>query len=54
MTMTLQEILQTCNDWDKFCEEKGFSVWAVNEGGGDIQVSLILDEAKHFGIIKKD
>jgi hypothetical protein len=54
MTMTLSEILSTCNDWDKFCDEKGFSVWAVNEGGGHVEVNLTIDEAEQFGIIRNN
>jgi len=52
MTMTLKEILDTCNDWDKFCDEQGWSVWAVNEGGGDVQVSLTIEEGRKYGILK--
>lgn len=51
ISLTLAEILDKCNDWDFFCEEKGFSVWAVNEGGGDVEVSLTEEEAIKFGII---
>lgn len=49
--MTLGEILNTCDDWDKFCEDKGYSVWAVNEGGGHIEVSMSVEEAAEYGII---
>ena len=51
MIMTLGEVLLTCTNWVKFCNEKGFSVWAVNEGGEDIQVALTIDEAREFGIL---
>lgn len=53
MRLTLSEILETCDDWDYFCDKKGFSVWAVNEGGGDVEVELSLEEARDFGIIEK-
>lgn len=52
MLMTLQEVLDTCPDWDAFCELKGFSVYAVNEGGGDVTVSLTTQEAHKLGIVK--
>jgi len=52
MRMNLQEIMDTCNDWDKFCEMKGFSVYAVNEGGGDVGVELTTQEAHKLGIVK--
>ena len=52
ISITLEEVLDRCNDWDSFCEKKGWSVWAVNEGGGDIEISLSEEEAKEFGIIK--
>jgi len=52
MIMTLQEIMDTCPDWLRFCEVKGFSEWAVNEGGGDVQVELTTLEAHDLGIVK--
>ncbi len=54
MIMTLQEIMDTCNDWEKFCELKGFCIWSVNEGGGDVNVNLTIPEAKILGIIGDD
>lgn len=53
IVLTLEEVLDRCNDWEKFCEKEGWSVWAVNEGGGDIDVVLSEDKAKEYGIIKK-
>lgn len=38
--------------WDKFCELHGVSVWAINEGGEDCQVSLNIHQAHHLGIIE--
>ena len=52
ITLTLEEVLHKCNDWEVFCEEKGYSEWAVNEGGGDIEVSLTEEEVIKYGIIK--
>lgn len=49
---TLEEILHKCNDWEQFCSDEGWSEWAVNEGGGDIAVSLDEEKAKKYGIIK--
>jgi len=51
---TLSEVLARCNNWDAFCEKTGYSIWAVNEGGGDVEVSLTEEEAVEFGIIKSD
>lgn len=53
MRMTLKEILHSCDDWLTFCEKYGWSEWAVNEGGGDIEQELSLLEAKELGIIKR-
>ncbi len=50
--LTLEEILDKCDDWDFFCEEEGWSVWAVNEGGGDISVSLSEDKAYKHGLLR--
>jgi hypothetical protein len=52
MHMTLQEIMDTCPDWDKFCALKGVSEWAVKEGGGDVQITLNVQEAHQLGIVK--
>lgn len=53
ITLTLSEILDRTNDWENFCQIKGYSEWAVNEGGGDIVVSLTLDEAYEFGLLDR-
>lgn len=52
MIMTLQEVMDTCTDWLEFCKLKGFSEWAVNEGGGEVQVSLTTQEAHDLGIVR--
>lgn len=51
MRLTLQEILHTCNNWEEFCRLHGFSEWAVNEGGGDVEVELDAQQTHHLGII---
>ena len=51
ITITLREILHSCNDWDDFCDKEGWSVWAVNEGGGDVETTISIDKAKEYGII---
>ena len=50
--MTLEEVLHKCNDWEYYCREEGCNEYAVNEGGGDIQVELNKEQAKKYGIIK--
>ena len=51
---TLREILHNCNDWDAFCKDKGWSEYAVAEGGGDIEVELTFLEAAKYGIIPNE
>jgi hypothetical protein len=51
---TLNEILDHCNDWIHFCDKKGFDEYAVNYGGGDVEVELTIDEAFDFGLLKGD
>ena len=48
--VTLGEIASN-GDWDTFCQEKGYSVYAVNEGGGDIDVTLTQEEAIRYGLL---
>lgn len=50
--LTLADVLHRCNDWEGFCENEGWSEWAVNEGGGDIDVVLTEEKAKTYGLIK--
>lgn len=52
--ITLDEVLEKCNDWEYFCDKEGYSEWAVNEGGGDIEICLSEKKAKKYGIIKKN
>lgn len=52
ISMTLEEILDRCNDWDYFCDEQGINVYAVNEGGGDVTVSLTEQQCYKYGILK--
>lgn len=51
MILTLQEIID-CGAWHKFCRLHGYSEWAVNEGSGDVQVSLTIHQAHHLGIVE--
>lgn len=50
--ITLREVLERCNDWGKFCTDKGYSVYCVNEGGGDVEIELSEDDIINYGIIK--
>ena len=54
MRMTLAEVLRTCTNWELFCAEKGWSVYAVKEGGGHVEVDLTLAEASYYGILRAD
>lgn len=49
--ISLSEVLEKCNDWAEFCLKEGYSEWCVNEGGGDVEITLSLDKAKEYGII---
>jgi hypothetical protein len=51
ITMTLSEALHRCRDWLAFCDEFGWSEWACNEGGGDIEVHLSEEEAIRHGLM---
>ena len=53
ITFTLEEILSRCKDWEYFCQEEGWDVWAVNEGGGDVQVSLSEEQCVKYGLFKQ-
>lgn len=52
IVLTLSEMLDKCDDWEYFCDKEGYSVYAVNEGGGDIEISLTEKQAKKYGLIK--
>lgn len=51
MTLTLSEVLDVCPDWEGFCDKYGFDHYAVNEGGGDITVSMSIADAQELGIV---
>lgn len=53
VTLTLSDILHKlgCPKWDEWCNIKGWSPWVCAEGGGDIQISMTIDEAKEWGIV---
>ena len=51
--LTLEEVLDKCNNWEDFCEKEGWSEYAVNEGGGDITIYLTEEKAYEYGILKK-
>lgn len=51
ITLTLEEVLDKCSDWEKFCEDKGYSVYCVNEGGGDIEITLTEEEANKYNLL---
>ena len=50
MNITLQEI-SDCGAWHRFCRLHGYSEWAINEGGGAVEVSLSIHQAHHLGIV---
>jgi len=54
ITLTLSEILDRCNDWEDFCQEEGWSEWAVNEGGGDITVNLTEEQCYKYGVLRHE
>ncbi|KKM14261.1 hypothetical protein LCGC14_1707870 [marine sediment metagenome] len=51
---TLSEALEKCNDWRTFCKEQGWNEYAVNEGGGDIEVTLTIEDAERYGLIPRE
>ena len=51
VSFTLEEILDSDADWDKFCEKYGVSEWAVNEGGGDTKWDIFMSDAKKYNLI---
>lgn len=52
ITVTLQQIVRTCDDWEQFFEDKGYNEYAVMEGGGDVEVTMTIQEAVDYGIIE--
>lgn len=53
ITLTLSDVLERCHDWETFCEEQGWSVYAVNEGGGDCEVRLSIEDARKYGLLRE-
>lgn len=51
ITLTLDEAAQLC-DWENFCRVTGFSEWARAEGGGKVEATLTLEQARELGIVR--
>lgn len=52
VVLTLSEVLQRCEDWEKFCDDHGYNVWAIAEGFGDAEIELSEKKAAKYGIIR--
>jgi len=50
--ITLSEAMNRCDDWAVFCEEEGWSLYTVTEGGADIEIKLSEKKAYKYGILK--
>jgi hypothetical protein len=50
--LTIQEVSDTCRDWEKFCELHGVGYYACNEGFGHTTIELTVQQAHHLGIVK--
>ncbi len=50
--MQINLTLENCNDWEFFCDEEGWSVWVVTEGGGDVALSLTEEQVYKHGIFR--
>lgn len=53
MILTLQEVMDTCKNWDLFCKLHGIGEYAVAEGYGDTTITLSTDQAHWLGIVVK-
>ena len=51
LTITLQDALHKVNDWLEFCNEFGWSEYAVAEGGGHIEQTLTEEQARRYGLL---
>ena len=53
INITIGELFKEVDalEWERFCEDFGYSVWVVNEGGENIQISLTKEQAKKYGVI---
>jgi hypothetical protein len=47
MTLTLDEAAQIF-EWLEFCEVCGYSEWARAEGGGDVSVTITVEQYKRL------
>lgn len=54
LVLTLNEALISCNDWDGFCEELGLDVYCCANGYGDDEISIPVQTAFKYQIIKDE
>ena len=50
IVITLAEVLSKCDDWEKYCNERGYDTWIAADGGGDIEDTLTEEEAFEYGL----
>lgn len=51
VTIKLEDVLHNCNDWLRFCREKGYDEYVVSRGGGELQVTLNKEEIIKYGLL---
>lgn len=54
LVLTLSEALHNCNDWDTFCDEAGLDVYCCANGYGDTEISIPVQTAFKYKIIKDE
>lgn len=52
ITITLSEVMEFCYDWEEFCRDMGWSVYACAEGGEGVTISLTKEQAIKHGILE--
>lgn len=52
ITLTLNEVMDCCDDWEEFCRDMGWSIFACAEGGAGVTVSLTKEQAIKHGLLE--
>ena len=52
ITLTLNEAMDKCDNWDDMCAGEGLNPWACAEGFGHTMLTLTKEQAECYGIIK--
>ncbi len=50
--VTLEEVQEKCENWTTFCEDEGWEPRCIEQGYGDLEITLTKQACFKYGILK--